>query len=196
MKQQVTNNPIEIDRKLKLKAIVLYILENLRPEKRSVYFIVKTAFLAHQRHLASFCVPLLQDEIKALQFGPVPSDVYDVLKIARGEERIKNYHKNDALFIVWEAIGSSDEMFFAKELPEMGRISPSALQCLREALDMTNAMSFDEVMQTTHQTEWSRAANDPSGHVMSPLAIALEGGIDKEGLSYLEYSLELDKLLN
>lgn len=192
----MTTNPIEIDRKLKLKAMVLYILENLRPEKRDVYFIVKTAFLAHQRHLALFCVPLLQDEIKALKFGPVPSDIYDALKIARGEERIKNYHKNDALFIVWEAIESCDEIFSAKERPEMGRISPAALQCLDEALEMTNAMSFDEVMQTTHQMEWTRAFHDPSSHVMNPLAIAQEGGIEKEGLSYLEYSLELDKMLH
>lgn len=192
----MTNNPIEIDRKLKLKAMVLYILENLRPEKRTVYFIVKTAFLAHQRHLALFCVPLLQDKIKALEFGPVPSDVYDALKIARGEERIKKYHTDDALFIVWEAIGSHNERFSAKERPEMGRISPAALQCLNEALALTNAMSFDEVMQTTHQMEWNRAFNDPTDHLMNPLAIAQEGGIDKEGLSYLEYSLELDKMLH
>lgn len=192
----MTNNPIEIDRKLKLKAMVLYILENLLPEKRTVYFIVKTAFLAHQRHLATFCVPLLKDKIKALEFGPVPSDVYDALKIARGEERIKKYHKDDALFIVWEAIDSNNERFSAKERPEMGRISPAALQCLNEALALTNAMSFDEVMQTTLQKEWNRAFHDPSGHVMDPLAIAQEGGIEKEGLSYLEYSLELDKMLH
>lgn len=191
----MTHNPLDIQRKLKLKAILLYILSNLKGKKRTVYFVVKTAFLAHQRHLASYCVPLLDDDIKALEFGPVPSDVYDALKIARGEENVKRYHSNDALNIVYEAIGFSNEYFFPKEEPDMEQISPAAQKCINQALVLTSDMSFDEVVRTTHLSEWNRAFHDPLSHVMNPVAIAIEGGIDPLGIPYLENSLELDSLL-
>lgn len=39
MDQPKANNPLEMLQKQKLKAIMLYIISNLKSEKRSVYFI-------------------------------------------------------------------------------------------------------------------------------------------------------------
>lgn len=194
MDQPKANNPLEMLQKQKLKAIMLYIISNLKSEKRSVYFIVKTSFLAHQHHMATYSVPLLDEKIMALPFGPVPTDVYDALKIARGEEAAKRYHKHDSLHIVYDAIGYSNEYFLQKESANLDYISPAALISLDHALSLVSRMSFDDVLHTTHQEEWHRAYNS-SSHVMNPVAIAKEGGIDSENIPYLKYSLELDAML-
>ena len=83
---------------LTLKAVVLYILKNGKTRaSHTVYYIVKTAFVAQQKHLAKYLCPLFEDNIMALQFGPVPSNIYDALKIARGDAKTMNFHTNDDL---------------------------------------------------------------------------------------------------
>lgn len=174
---------------------MLYIIQNIRPEKRTVYFIVKAAFLAHQKHMVDYCVPMLDDTIKALKFGPVPSDIYDILKIARGEENIYRYHQNKDIDLILNAIAFEDEFYSILENPDLEELSPAAIVCLDAAIEMANRMSFDEVIKTTHNGEWYKAFNNPVTHVMDDVSIAKEAGISKEGLDYLEYSLKLDKLL-
>ena len=191
----MTNNLSERDRLLRLKAIMLYIIQNIKPEKRTVYFIVKAAFLAHQKHMVNYCVPMLEDTIKALKFGPVPSDIYDILKIARGEDKVYRYHKNTDLDIILNALEFEDEFYSTKENPDLEELSPAVMDCLNAAIEMANRMTFDEVVRTTHKGEWYKAFNNPVSHVMDDISIAKEAGISQDGLEYLKYSLDLDKLL-
>lgn len=191
----MTNNLSERDRLLRLKAIMLYIIQNIKPEKRTVYFIVKAAFLAHQKHMVDYCVPMLEDTIKALKFGPVPSDIYDILKITRGEDKVYRYHKNTDLDIILNALEFEDEFYSTKENPDLEELSPAVMDCLNAAIEMANRMTFDEVVRTTHKGEWYKAFNNPVSHVMDDISIAKEAGISQDGLEYLKYSLDLDKLL-
>ena len=192
----MTNNLSERDRLLRLKAIMLYIIQNIRSDKRTVYFIVKAAFLAHRKHMVDYCVPMLEDTIKALKFGPVPSDIYDILKIARGEENVYRYHKNAKdLDVILNAIEFEDEFYSVKENPDLDELSPAAIECLDSAIEMANRMSFDEVVKTTHKGEWYKAFNNPGSHIMDDISIAKEAGISQDSLEYLQYSLELDKLI-
>ena len=69
------------------------------------------------------------------------------------------------------------------------------MECLNAAVEMANRMTFDEVVRTTHKGEWYKAFNNPVSHVMDDISIAKEAGISQDGLEYLKYSLDLDKLL-
>ena len=160
-----------------------------------MYFIVKAAFLAHQKHMVDYCVPMLEDTIKALKFVPAPSDIYDILKIARGEDKVYQYHQNRDLDLILNALEFEDEFYSTKENPDLEELSPAAIECLDGAIEMANIMSFDEVVKTTHKGEWYKAFNNPVSHVMEDISIAKEAGISQDGLKYLQYSLELDKLL-
>ena len=181
---------------LTLKAVVLYILKNCSSHvSRNVYYIVKAAFVAQQKHLAKYLCPLYDDKITALQFGPVPSNIYDALKIARGDANAMYFHRNDDLHLVYDSISFSDEVFSANEEPDMNYLSPSAIECINEALKEVSAMSFDEIVNATHGEEWTRAYNNPGSKQMNYLAIAKEGGADDSSLSYLKENLELDGLL-
>ena len=181
---------------LTLKAVVLYILKNCSTRvSRNVYYIVKVAYVAQQKHLAKYLCPLYEDKITALQFGPVPSSIYDALKIARGDAIAMYFHRNDNLHLVYDSISFSDEVFSADEEPDLNFLSTSAIECINGALKEVSAMSFDEIVNATHGEEWARAFNNPDSKQMSYLAIAKEGGADDSSLSYLEENLELDGLL-
>lgn len=179
-----------------LKAVVLYILKNCSDYvRRNVYYIVKTAFVAQQKHLAKYLCPLYEDKIAALQFGPVPSNLYDALKIARGDANTMYFHNNDNLHLVYDSILFQDETFYSDEDPDMNYLSASAVECIDEALKVVSAMSFEEIINTTHSEEWARVFKDPNTRFMDYLAIAKEGGADETSLSYIKDNLELDELL-
>ncbi len=181
---------------LTLKAVILYILKNCSAHvSRNVYYIVKTAFVAQQKHLAKYLCPLFEDKIIALQFGPVPSNIYDVLKIARGDSNAMYFHRNDDLCLVYDSISFCDEVFTANEDPDMNYLSTSAVECIDEALREVSEMTFDQIVRTTHGEEWTRAFNNPNCKEMSYLAIAKEGGANDSSISYLKENLELDSSL-
>lgn len=180
-----------------LKATLLYIIKKSEEKRRDVYWIVKTAFYAQQIHLSASGIPLFKDDICALQFGPVPSCMYDVLKMARGDESEVEYHKTDGLFEVSSSIGWQDERFFAKEDPDLDYLSESDIQSLDEAIARVSQMSFNDIYSDTHGKEWERAYNSKKGgrKVMDILKIAEEGGADKATLAYLKDYLELEQAL-
>lgn len=178
---------------LTLKAVVLYIIQNSSPGRRDVYSIVKTAFYAQQSQLAQSGTPLFKDEICALQFGPVPSDIYNILKIARGDQSQIEFHKHDGLIDVAAAIGFDAEQFTAKEKPDMDYLSSSDIEAIDSAIKKVAAMSFDDIKEDTHSEEWNRVFNSKRGKkVMSNVNIAKEGNASPEMLEYLKeyYALE------
>ena len=178
---------------LTLKAVVLYIIKNSSPARCDVYSIVKTAFYAQQSQLAQSGIPLFKDVICALPFGPVPSDIYNILKIARGDQSEIEFHRTDGLIEIAHSIGFESEVFYPKENPDMDYLSKSDVDALNSAISRVAAMSFDEIMKDTHSQEWDRVFHNGKGKkVMDNLNIAKEGNASPEMLEYLKeyYALE------
>ena len=178
---------------LKIKAVLLYILQHSEKDRHDVYSIVKTAYYAQQIHFVKWALPLYKDKIAALQFGPVPSTIYDILKISRGDTRALRYC-DDALMVVSGAVGFENEAFYAKEDVDMDIFSQANVDCLNEAIAKVASMNFDEIVADTHGEEWNRAWKCTS-HYMNDINIAKEGGADDSILDYLREALEIDELL-
>lgn len=176
-----------------MKTVLLYILNMWSgTQKRDVYHIVKATFYAQKYHLARYMCPLYPDKIVAMPYGPAPSAMYDALKIARGDARAISFHQNDGLCMVAAPIRFDSEVFYSEEKPDMKYLSPSQIECLDNAINTVGEMSFNEIVSTTHQKEWSRAYNDTSSKEMDMVEIAREEGADEAALEYLKDSLELD----
>ncbi len=182
---------------LTLKAVVLYIIENSSPDRRDVYSIVKTAFYAQQMQFANSGMPLYKDDICALPFGPVPSDIYHILKMARGDQSEKEYHKTDGLIGIADAIGFDSEVFFPKENPDMDYLSKSDVEAIDSAIKRVAEMSFDDIVKDTHSQEWDRVFNGgkKGRKVMDNLNIAKEGNASPEMLEYLKEFFALEDAL-
>ncbi len=187
--------PMSTDNALIIRAVLLYIIKNSSEERRDVYSIVKTAYYAQQLHLSKWAQPIYRDNIAALPFGPVPSYIYDILKLARGEKSERRFLKKYGLDGVADAIGFNAESFYVKEDPEMDYLSVSNIECLDAAIEKVASMDFDSIAKDTHGEEWKRVFYDESLRFMDDLNIAREGGASEDVISYLQESLEMDKLL-
>lgn len=176
-----------------IKAVLLYIIKHSAANKHDVYRIVKTAYYAQQMHFAEWAMPIFKDNIAALQFGPVPSGIYNILKLARGDNEVRNFMRS-GLDTVAEAIDFEDESYSAKESPDMDFLSESDIECLDKAIKKVASMTFEEICADTHGDEWNRARNNGE-RFMDNLNIAREGGASEEAVEYLKETLELDKIL-
>lgn len=179
---------------LTIKAVLLYIIKNSGEGRRDVYSIVKTAYYAQQLHFAQWALPIYKDRICALPFGPVPSTLYNILRLARGETKERRFLKREGLDMVVDAIGFENESFFAIEEPDLDCLSASDIECLDEAIRKVASMDFENIVKDTHGNEWRRVYYGASqGKVMDDLNIAREGGASDDVVGYLQETLEWDK---
>ncbi len=179
---------------LVIKAVLLYILTHSNDGQRDIYSLVKTAYYAQQNHLAQYGTPLFKDCICALPFGPVPSNIYNVLKMASGDSNELNYHRSDDMHLASDAISFKSGRYSAKEDPNMDFLSKSDIESLNYGIEKVAKMSFNQIKEDTHGMEWNRAFNSKSSlKEMNLLNIAKEGDASSDALRYLEDFLETDR---
>lgn len=179
---------------LVIKAVLLYILTHSNDGQRDIYSLVKTAYYAQQNHLAQYGTPLFKDCICALPFGPVPSNIYNVLKMASGDSNELNYHRSDDMHLASDAINFKSGRYSAKEDPNMDFLSKSDIESLNYGIEKVAKMSFNQIKEDTHGMEWNRAFNSKSSlKEMNLLNIAKEGDASSDALLYLEDFLETDR---
>ena len=178
---------------LTIKAVLLYIIKNSREDRRDVYSIVKTAYYAQQLHFVKWALPIFKDKISALPFGPVPSTLYNILRLSRGEEKERRFIKKDGLDAISDAIGFDNESFYVKEDPDLDCLSESDIECLNDAIRKVATMDFSRIVRDTHGIEWKRAYYETQNKVMDNLNIAREGGASDDVIEYLHEALEWDK---
>ena len=179
---------------LVIKAVLLYILTHSNDGQRDIYSLVKTAYYAQQNHLAQYGTPLFKDCICALPFGPVPSNIYNVLKMASGDSNELNYHRSDDMHLASDAINFKSGRYSAKEDPNMDFLSKSDIESLNYGIEKVAKMSFNQITEDTHGMEWNRAFNSKSSlKEMNLLNIAKEGDASSDALRYLEDFLETDR---
>lgn len=182
MVREMFNDDVQV-----IKAVLLYIIKHSSEAHRDVYSIVKTAYYAQRMRLVKYLSVMYNDSIVALQFGPVPSRIYNILKLARGEEKERIFLKDNGLDKVADAIGFDSESFYAKEEPDLDYLAPIDIECLDEAIAKVSAMDFAKIVKDTHDKEWRRAWNSPSSiKTMSYLNIAKDGGVSDDGVAYLK----------
>ena len=179
---------------LVIKAVLLYILTHSNDGQRDIYSLVKTAYYAQQNHLAQYGTPLFKDCICALPFGPVPSNIYNVLKMASGDSNELNYHRSDDMHLASDAINFKSGRYSAKEDHNMDFLSKSDIESLNYGIEKVAKMSFNQIKEDTHGMEWNRAFNSKSSlKEMNLLNIAKEGDASSDALRYLEDFLETDR---
>ena len=179
---------------LVIKAVLLYILTHSNDGQRDIYSLVKTAYYAQQNHLAQYGTPLFKDCICALPFGPVPSNIYNVLKMASGDSNELNYHRSDDMHLASDAINFKSGRYSAKEDPNMDFLSKSDIESLNYGIEKVAKMSFNQIKEDTHGMECNRAFNSKSSlKEMNLLNIAKEGDASSDALRYLEDFLETDR---
>ena len=144
-----------------LAAMVYVATKN--PRSLDTYKMCKLIFLGDKLHLVRYSRTITGDTICAMEFGPVPSSTYNLLKALvagsteeKNAEQLAHYLSVDKSFYYPRISGSG------KPLDVREFLSKSDLRALDEVVELHGDKSFDELKALTHEMpSWKKAWNDP-----------------------------------
>ena len=129
-----------------MESIVYVIGESDRLGKfLTQYDLVKTIFLADRAHLNQFGRPITFDKYVAMEHGPVPSTVYDILKKHPDKEGLP-----------WEKLQQSKTLFsFIKATRSYDNniLSESDTAELSNAFVIVKSLGFSQIRKLTHEDQ-------------------------------------------
>lgn len=150
-----------------LEAIVLIARRQRAANLESdVHAISKLLYWADQWHLENYGSTVCGDHYIAMKFGPVPSNIYDMIKFVRGDGKF-NFPKEVLNGFVVE----NKYQIRALRQPNLNKLSAAEQQAINRAIDLYGGMSFAERTQESHDAAWQSA--DPNGEIQMKKIIEL-----------------------
>lgn len=125
------------------------------------YYIGKILFFADREHLLDYGRPITGDRYVAMEHGPVPSAIRDILKADSDapDEILNNLHDR----VVIEQDGNRQKVF-SKGPNTHTKLSGSDKEYLAAAVDQYGSMSFAELKRISHEDlaytdAWNKLGN-------------------------------------
>lgn len=134
----------------KARAAVQWMLQEARPDLLDLHTILKTCYFADKDHLNRWGRPIFGASYRAMRFGPVPVEIYEMLKgepywlAELGAERYP-----------WSLRGYRVQG--ENEPADLGELSKSDFEALCAAFKRARGMSFDQRTAATHGPDWQKA---------------------------------------
>jgi uncharacterized phage-associated protein len=148
---------------------MLFVVTRL-PTPANVYNVLKCLYYADRKHLQEYGRQIYGDTFYALEYGPVPSGAYDIVKYISGRAKW-DLNFPEALGLL-EARG---DRLAARGEPDTELLSRSDMACLLEAAQKYGSMSFRRLKKLSHQGKAFENA-DPNGEMkLSDLIDELKG---------------------
>ena len=164
---------------------VLYVANGLL--RKDFHKIFKILYFADRNHIAEWGCPITGDIYIAMDAGPVPSRIYDMFKIVRGDAYSQDTEGLGEFFGVegWMYIVPKREV-------DKNKLSPSDIASLQSALDTYGNMTYDEIKEKSHDVAWRATAKD---YAISWEDIAREAGLDSEDIGYIAENIQLQQMM-
>ncbi|GGK41284.1 type II toxin-antitoxin system antitoxin SocA domain-containing protein [Salinarimonas ramus] len=112
---------------------------------------LKACYFADKTHLNAHYRPIFGATYRAMRFGPVPLEIYEM---AKGESLWLAELEVDG--VPWSLEGYRLQRRVAQQV-DTSPLSPSNLEHLRAGLDLSLSMSFTERTAATHGADWQAA---------------------------------------
>lgn len=163
------------------KSVVLikYILQKFDSLKCDFHRLFKILYFAEQKHLVTYGRGITGDRYIAMKDGPVPSNIYDLLKVLRGDSV---FAASQDLTNDFTIIGSYDIQLLRPEI-NLDIIAESELECLNSSIEENRSLTFIELSSKSHDNAWTAAGRDNS---IKLIEIAKAGGANDDFLKYIE----------
>ena len=162
----------------KTKALnaLLYVVNRL--QRRDFHKIFKILYFADREHLSEWGRPITGDNYIAMEAGPVPSKIYDMLKIVRGDSYMKDIEGLSDYFKI-------EDWKYVQPLKDADTcaLSASEKKILDKAIEKYGELSFGELKEKSHDIAWRSTARD---YAIKWDDIAREAGLDSEEIAYLK----------
>jgi uncharacterized phage-associated protein len=167
---------------------LLYIASKLIDIEKNadIHKIFKILYFADQKHLVKYGRPIMGDHYIAMKDGPVPTRIYDIIKIIRGDSLLPNLRNFDKYF---EIIGQ--KLIKPLQQPEMESFADSDIECLNESIEENKNLSFNALKDKSHDNAYKKAIRNDK---ISFNDIALVGGAKEDMLKYIKNVAENNNL--
>ena len=114
------------------------------------FYVSKVLYFADKEHLNRFGRPILGDKYIRMNFGPVPSQTYDLMK---GTSSKKKYSEK-----LREAVDVQEGALRPLRKPNMEMFSRTDIECLTNALKEYGSLEFGKLSRISHrETAWKNA---------------------------------------
>lgn len=134
--------------------VILYIAQNL--EGATLHSISKILYLSDKLHIQEYGRLICGDRYIAMAYGPVPSAVYDMIKVADGRKSIDVDWDEIISDAMWVAHGRN---VISKRKCNLDMLSESEVECIKTAIDEHGHKSFGQLTDITHDSAW-KATDD------------------------------------
>lgn len=114
--------------------------------------ISKLIYFADKLHLGRYGRPICGDKYYAMKHGPVPSDIYDMLKAVRGDGSSEYQAEAEQAF---QVLGQATVNPLRRADADV--LSESDIECLDESIQTYGRMSFDDLTNVSHDEAWNSA---------------------------------------
>lgn len=180
-----------IDDILKLKAVALYVINKCQPI--DYFHLFKILYFADREHYAVYGRRIINDTFCALQNGPVPSFLYDAIKVLYGS------NSNEELLMISKALTSPDSDYkyyiTATEMPDMDELSVSDIEMLEKSISENQTLPFNTLSRKSHDIAWYDAWNRQQNSPINPLMMARAAGASEATLEYIRENEFFDLLV-
>lgn len=164
---------------------ILYALRELGGAT-DMHKLCKILYFADQKHLSEYGRSITGDTYIAMQYGPVPSCVDDILKALRGDSFFSG---NSQIGELKKSIAFDNRYILRSYIsPDMDELSQTDAECLSFAVNLCRDKSFGELTALSHGLAWNNTHRD---RVMSIKDILREVGDDE---AYVDYIADRQKI--
>lgn len=137
------------DRDKALEAILFIAKQLPNPTYHSIS---KMFYLSDKLHLQEYGRLICGDRYIAMEYGPVPSAIYDMMKVAATEKSIDV----DWDEIIREAMSvKHGREIIAKRNGELDMLAESEVECIKQTIVQYGNKSFGELTDITHDSAWN-----------------------------------------
>lgn len=182
---------------LKLKAVVLYVINKFNGV--DILRLFKIIYFANKEHLAKYGRSIVNDDFRALELGPVPSAIYDAIKVSRGSKKAENYKLFSPVYTSIET-GDDDLSYVIspKENPDMDELSLSDRECLDKSFQENKDKSFFELSLKSHDSAWhaARENNNSNNPSMDLIEMAIAGGANEAMVEYIKEKQYINRIFS
>ena len=168
---------------------VLYVAARLK--EPTIHEVLKIRYFADKLHLAKYGWMASGDDYVAMQFGPVASSTYNLLKAARGDQSGWIHPVFAELVKNTLSVATDGRSLQLLREADLTQLSASDVECLDEAIRQYGNMAFNKRTDLSHDAAWKEAyavaASDEVG--ASPMrieAIAKTLSNAEEVIAYLK----------
>ena len=167
-------------------AALKLVLSNLKDNTCNFHKLFKIFYFADKKHIGLFGRPITGDRYIAMQAGPVPSTIYDMLKMLKGDA----FFPIDIRGIEHDfVITNKHYIKLEKSEFDLELFSESELECLSESIEENKFLSWDALVKKSHDQAWHSAQGD----AMSIFDIASAAGANEQMLLYITNNIENNK---